>query len=242
MPIPPPPRLTTNTPTINLTQDLRSLSIWEILGKAIDECALRGLVVMLDMHTLGPQETTDLWVRGFGALVVVYTYVYAELLTRLTNPPFQNHNSTTRSTPRRTSCRRGVTSWRPTPTSGTSSRWTSRTSLTASPPGCVPQSLRINHSSTHLPPHGSTNPRHPPSPIPPPPNRASRTRRRTSTSSTSGPSSTSTTSSRSGRACTSWRECSSTRRRTSPRTTPSGGAATSAAPSTTPSTCPTATS
>ena len=46
-----------------VSKDLRGLSIWQILDKAIDQCALRGLMVMLDMHTLGPQESTDLWVR-----------------------------------------------------------------------------------------------------------------------------------------------------------------------------------
>lgn len=40
---------------------LKGKTIWEILGEAIDQAALRGLMVMLDMHTLGPQEPSDLW-------------------------------------------------------------------------------------------------------------------------------------------------------------------------------------
>lgn len=40
---------------------LKGKTIWEILGEAIDQAALRGLMVMLDMHTLGPQEASDLW-------------------------------------------------------------------------------------------------------------------------------------------------------------------------------------
>lgn len=40
---------------------LKGKTIWEILDEVIDQAALRGLMVMLDMHTLGPQEATDLW-------------------------------------------------------------------------------------------------------------------------------------------------------------------------------------
>lgn len=40
---------------------LKGKTIWEILDEVIDQAALRGLMVMLDMHTLGPQDATDLW-------------------------------------------------------------------------------------------------------------------------------------------------------------------------------------
>jgi len=40
---------------------LKGKTIWEILGEAIDQAALRGLMVILDMHTLGPQEPSVLW-------------------------------------------------------------------------------------------------------------------------------------------------------------------------------------
>lgn len=45
-----------------VNKNLRDMSIWAILDKVIDECAKRGFMVMLDMHTLEPQLSTELWV------------------------------------------------------------------------------------------------------------------------------------------------------------------------------------
>ena len=45
-----------------VAKEQRGKSIWEIVDNVIDECAKRGFMVMLDMHNLGPQLSTELWV------------------------------------------------------------------------------------------------------------------------------------------------------------------------------------
>lgn len=43
--------------------DEQKKTIWDILEIAIDQAALRGQLVMIDMHNLEPQKPTELWVR-----------------------------------------------------------------------------------------------------------------------------------------------------------------------------------
>jgi hypothetical protein len=49
---------------VSSNRDMKDKTIFEILEIVIQKAALRGLLVMLDMHFIEPQVTSELWVSG----------------------------------------------------------------------------------------------------------------------------------------------------------------------------------